>query len=61
MKVILLFDEGSKVVGEFLPALPPPRKERETQEEYEQRFCALFNESQPNAVHKVVGCHILRN
>lgn len=43
MKVILLFDEGSKVVGEFLPA-PPPRKERETQEEYEQRFCALFNE-----------------
>lgn len=40
---------------------PPPRKQRETQEEYEQRFCALFNESQPNAVHKVVGCHILRN
>lgn len=59
MKVILLFDEGSKVVDESFP--PPPRKERETQEEYEQRFCALFNESQPNAVHKVVGCHILRN
>jgi hypothetical protein len=59
MKVILLFDEGSKVVGELLPA--HPRKQRETQEKYEQRFCALFNESQPNAVHKVVGCHILRN
>lgn len=60
MKVILLFDEGSKVVGELLP-VPPPRKQRETQEEYEQRFCADFNKSQPNAVHKVVGCHILRN
>ena len=59
MKVILLFDEGSKVVGELLPA--PPRKQRETQEEYEQCFCADFNKSQPNAVHKVVGCHILRN
>ena len=59
MKVILLFDEGSKVVGELLSV--PPRKQRETQEEYEQRFCADFNMSQPNAVHKVVGCHILRN
>ena len=58
MKVILLFDEGSKVVAELLT---PPRKERETQKEYEQRFCALFNKSQPNAVHKVVNCHILRN
>ena len=59
MKVILLFDEGSKVVGELLSV--PPRKQRETQEEYEQRFCADFNKPQPNAVHKVVGCHILRN
>lgn len=59
MKVILLFDEGSKVVGELIPA--PPRKQRETQKEYEQRWCALINESQPNAVHKVVDCHILRN
>ena len=59
MKVILLFDEGSKVVGELLSA--PPRKQRETQKEYEQHWCALINESQPNAVHKVVGCHILRN
>lgn len=60
MKVILLFDEGSKVVAELLTP-PLPRKERETQKEYEQRFCALFNKSQPNAVHKVVNCHILRN
>ena len=59
MKVILLFDEGSKVVGEFIS--PTPRKQRETQEEYEQRFYADFNKSQPNAVHKVVGCYILRN
>lgn len=40
---------------------PTPRKQRETQKEYEQRWCALINESQPNAVHKVVDCHILRN
>ena len=59
MKVILLFDEGSKVVGELLTA--PPRKQRETQKEYERRFCTFVNESQPNAVHKVVDCHILRN
>lgn len=59
MKVILLFDEGSKVVADLIPA--PPRKQRETQKEYEQRFCADFNKSQPHAVHKVVGCHILRN
>ena len=59
MKVILTLDDGFKVVGDLLFA--PPRKQRETQEEYEQRFCADFNKSQPNAVHKVVGCHILRN
>lgn len=60
MKVIMLFDEGSKIVADLIPPYPP-RKERETQKEYEQRFCALFNKSQPNAVHKVVNCHILRN
>ena len=42
MKVILLFDEGSKVVCELLS--DPPRKQRETQKEYEQRWCALINE-----------------
>ena len=30
-------------------------------EEMERQFIKSFNESQPNAVHKVVKCHIMRN
>ena len=29
--------------------------------EMERQFVKQFNESQPNAVHKVVKCHIMRN
>lgn len=29
--------------------------------EMERQFIKDFNESQPNAVHKVVKCHIMRN
>nr|DAG68903.1 MAG TPA: hypothetical protein [Bacteriophage sp.] len=43
-------------------SLPPPhRKERETQAEYERRFVSELNLSQPNAVNKVIKCHILRH
>lgn len=30
-------------------------------EEMERQFINSFNESQPNAVHKVIKCHIMRN
>ena len=30
-------------------------------EEMERQFIKSFNESQPNMVHKVVKCHIMRN
>lgn len=30
-------------------------------EEMERQFIKNFNESQPNAVHKVIKCHIMRN
>lgn len=30
-------------------------------EEMERQFIKSFNESQPNAVHKVIKCHIMRN
>lgn len=29
--------------------------------EMERQFIKQFNESQPNAVHKVIKCHIMRN
>lgn len=29
--------------------------------EMERQFIKNFNESQPNAVHKVIKCHIMRN
>ena len=30
-------------------------------EEMERQFINSFNESQPNMVHKVIKCHIMRN
>lgn len=29
--------------------------------EMERQFIESFNESQPNGVHKVIKCHIMRN
>lgn len=58
MRAILYFDEGSKLLAEVLP---PQRKERETQREYENRFVSDFNRSQPHALHKVVRVKLLRN
>lgn len=30
-------------------------------EQMERQFIESFNNSQPNAVHKVIKCHIMRN
>lgn len=59
MKAILYFDEGSKLVVDFLA--PPHRRERETQRELEKRMVKEWNESQPRAIHKVVKMKLIRN
>mgnify|MGYP006886753877 CR=1 FL=1 len=59
MKAILYMDEGSKVVADML--LTPPRQERETQREYEDRITKVLNKSQPRSVHKIIKIKLLRN
>lgn len=59
MKAILYFDEGSKLVADFLSS--PHRRERETQRELEKRMVKEWNESQPRAIHKVVKMKLIRN
>ena len=59
MKAILYFDEGSRIVADFLT--PPERRERETQRELENRMVKEWNKSQPRAIHKVVKMKIMRN
>lgn len=59
MKTIITLETGYKVICDILT--PPHRKERETQAEYERRFVSELNLSQPNAVNKVIKCHILRH
>lgn len=59
MKAILYLDEGSKIIADVYGF--PQRKERESQQEFEKRIVKGFNDSQPRAVHKVVGMHLLRN
>ena len=59
MKAILYFDEGSRIVADFLT--PPERRERETQRELESRMVKEWNKSQPRAIHKVVKMKIMRN
>lgn len=57
MKIIMYFSSGDKFIGDLLP----PRKERETQTELEERITKEFNSSQPLCVNKVTKCKILRN
>lgn len=59
MKAIITLETGYKVICDILT--PPHRKECETQAEYERRFVSELNLSQPNAVNKVIKCHILRH
>lgn len=59
MKAILKMDEGSKVIVDLLSY--PPRKERETWHEFEERIRLQIVKSQPRMVHKIIGIHILRH
>lgn len=57
-KCLLTLDGGAKI--QAVLTIPKPTKPI-FPKEMERQFIKNFNESQPNAVHKVVKCHILRN
>lgn len=55
----LLTLEGGYTIQAIL-TIPKPTKPI-FQKEMERQFIKNSNESQPNAVHKVIKCHIMRN
>ena len=57
-RCLLTLDEGAKI--QAVLTMPKPIKPIFLNE-MERQFIKSFNESQPNAVHKVVKCHIMRN
>ena len=57
-RCLLTLDGGAKI--QAVLTIPKPTKHI-FHEEMERQFIKSFNESQPNAVHKVVKCHIMRN
>ena len=57
-RCLLTLDGGAKI--QAVLTMPKPTKPIFTKE-MERQFIKSINESQPNAVHKVVKCHIMRN
>lgn len=57
-KCLLTLDGGAKI--QAIITIPKPTKPI-FPKEMERQFIKNFNESQPNAVHKVIKCHIMRN
>ena len=57
-RCLLTLDGGAKI--QAVLTMPKPTKPIFTKE-MERQFVKQFNESQPNMVHKVVKCHIMRN
>ena len=57
-RCLLTLDGGAKI--QAVLTMPKPTKPI-FPKEMERQFIKDFNESQPNAVHKVVKCHIMRN
>ena len=54
----LTLDGGAKI--QAVLTIPKPTKPIFPKEK-ERQFIKNFNESQPNMVHKVIKCHIMRN
>ena len=54
----MTLSDGSKIQATI--TIPKPNKPI-FPNEMERQFIKSFNESQPNAVHKVIKCHIMRN
>lgn len=57
-RCLLTFDGGAKI--QVILTMPKPTKPI-FQKEMERQFVKQLNESQPNAAHKVIKCHIMRN
>ena len=57
-RCLLTLDGGAKI--QAVLTIPKPTKPI-FPKEMERQFIKSFNESQPNAVRKVVKCHIMRN
>lgn len=57
-RCLLTLDGGAKI--QAVLTMPKPTKPI-FPKEMERQFIKSFNESQLNAVHKVVKCHIMRN
>ena len=57
-RCLLTLDGGAKI--QAVLTMPKPTKPI-FPKEMERQFIKDFNESQPNAVHKVIKCHIMRN
>lgn len=57
-RCLLTLDGGAKIQA-TLTMLKPTKPIYP--KEMERQFVKSFNESQPNAVNKVIKCHIMRN
>ena len=57
-KCLLTFEGGYQI--QAILTNPKPTKPI-FPKEMERKFIESFNDSQPNAVHKVIKCHIMRN
>ena len=57
-RCLLTFSDGSKMQATI--TIPKPTKPI-FPKEIERQYVKQLNESQPNAVYKVVKCHIMRN
>lgn len=57
-RCLLTLDGGAKI--QAVLTMPKPTKPI-FPKEMERQFIESFNESQPNGVHKVIKCHIMRN
>ena len=57
-RCLLTFSDGGKIQATL--TMPKPTKPI-FPKEMERQFIESINESQPNAVNKVVKCHIMRN
>ena len=57
-RCLLTLDGGAKI--QAILTIPQPTKPI-FPEEMERHIMDEFNKSQPNAVHKVIKCHIMRN
>jgi hypothetical protein len=57
-RCLLTLDGGAKI--QAVLTIPKPTKPI-FPKEMERQFIKNFNESQTNAVHKVIKCHIMRN